>query len=156
FSAGCSPRRAVCETLSPTVVVPRVDHWHDRPGNPTQEGMCMSHCRGGWLFVIFTLVSLSSVHGQTPRADAGRNAPAADEPSVPVVHQGEQNGWFVAESANFRLYHVQSRSLAEAALRTAERARAAQQRKWFGAVGDGWEPKCRICLYPSGESYSAA
>jgi hypothetical protein len=116
----------------------------------------MSHWRGGWFFVILTLVSLSSVHGQTPRADAGRNAPADDEPAVSVAHRGEQNGWFVAESANFRLYHLHSRSLAEAALHTAERARAAQQREWFGAAGADWEPKCRICLYPSGESYSAA
>jgi hypothetical protein len=105
----------------------------------------MSQCRGRWLFAILTFVFIPSIHGQTPNTEV-----------VSVKHRGEQNGWFVAESANFQLFHQQSRSGAEAALRAAEKARAAQQRKWFGAVGANWEPKCRICLYPNGEAYSAA
>jgi hypothetical protein len=113
--------------------------------------MSMSQCCGRWLCVIFVFVSLSSVHGQTPRGDTKHN-----EPAVPVAHRGEQNGWFVAESANFRLFHQQSRSLAEVVLRKAEQARAVQQRKWFGAVGADWEPKCRICLYPTSAAYSEA
>src|SRR5262249_32924157 len=31
-----------------------------------------------------------------------------------------------------------------------------QLRKWFDEVGANWEPKCRICLYPTGEAYGEA
>jgi hypothetical protein len=119
----------------------------------------MSQCRGGWPIAILTLVFLSSAHAETPRADGGRRAPAdvnAVEPALPVRHLDEENGWFVAESPSFRLYHRQSRQQAVAVLQTAERARAVQQRKWFGTVAAAWIPKCHICFYPSGESYSEA
>jgi hypothetical protein len=102
-----------------------------------------SHWRDGSLLVILALFSLSSI---------GR----ADEPSIEIKHQPEDDGWQVAETANFRLLHQHSRSLAEAVLRTAERTRTDQLSKWFGEVGGDWEPKCRICLYPTGEAYGEA
>jgi hypothetical protein len=94
--------------------------------------------------------------------DADRQMPPAasqagtDEPVVQVTHQRGEDGWQVAETVNFRLSHQHPRSLAEAVLRTAELTRAAQLRKWFGEVGANWEPKCRICLYPTGEAYGEA
>lgn len=113
-----------------------------------------SQCRGGSLFVILTLIplSLAPVEASPPdRRDAGRT-----EPVLEVRHLRERDGWRVAETVNFRLLHQHSRSLAEEVLRTAERARAVQMRKWFGKAGSNWEPKCRIYLYTSGEAYGEA
>ena len=118
-----------------------------------------SQCRDGWLIAVLLLISHSSVHAQSPRSDAGRKKPAvpskADSPIIRITHGAEVDGWSVAETAHFRLFHQHSRTLAEAVLRTAERT-AAQQRKWFANAGASWDSKCRICLYPSGEAYSQA
>ncbi|MHB1422864.1 MAG: peptidase MA family metallohydrolase [Gemmataceae bacterium] len=79
-----------------------------------------------------------------------------DEPSLEVKHRREEDGWRVAETVNFRLLHKHPRDLAESVLRTAERTRKVQLRKWFGDTGEYWDRKCRIYLYASGESYSEA
>jgi hypothetical protein len=113
-----------------------------------------SQCRGGSHFVILALLSISLAHADTGPADRRDAAPS--ESVIEVRHLREQDGWQTAETANFRLFHQHSRGLAEAVLRTAERARAAQERKWFGELGDIWNLKCRIFLYPSGEAYSEA
>jgi hypothetical protein len=113
-----------------------------------------SQWRGGPLFVILTLLSLSLAYAETGSPD--RRAAGSTESSVEVRHLQEQDGWRVAETVNFRLWHQHSHSLAEAVLRTAERTRATQLRKWFGEIGVRWEPKCRIYLYASGEDYGAA
>jgi hypothetical protein len=105
-----------------------------------------SQCRGGSLLVILTLIPISFAHAET----------ATTEAVVEVRHLREQDDWQAAESANFRLFHQTSRSMAEAVLQTAERARVAQLRKWFGEVGDAWEPKCRIYLYSNAEAYGEA
>ncbi|SRR5579875_351215 len=115
-----------------------------------------SQCCGGSLFVILTLLPGSLAYAETPPPAAYKDKAGDDEPVIEVRHLGEQDGWRGAETANFRLWHQHTRGMAEAVLRTAERARAAQLRKWFGAVGPNWEPKCRICLYSSGEAYSQA
>jgi hypothetical protein len=113
-----------------------------------------SQCRGGTLFVILTLLPISLAHAQSSRPAADKAG--GDEPSIAVRHLGDQDDWRVAETANFRLLHQHSRTLAEAVLRTAEHARTAQLRKWFDESGKNWEPKCRIFLYSSGEAYGEA
>jgi hypothetical protein len=121
-----------------------------------------SQWRDGTFLVILTLIPIASVaQAETSRPDADRpTSPAtiraAEAPIVEVKHEPEEDGWQVAETVNFRLSHRHARSLAEAVLRTAERARVDQMNKWFGAVGPNWTPKCRICLYPSGEAYGEA
>jgi hypothetical protein len=114
-----------------------------------------SQCRDGLLFAILTLLPISSVPAQ--ERSASRKS-EADKPVVAVTHRPEEDddGWRIAETANFRLYHRHARSLAEALLENAERTRAAQQKKWFGEVGSNWSPKCRIFLYPSAEAYTQA
>lgn len=112
-----------------------------------------SQWRGGRLFVLLTLLSLSSSFGQS-RAVAGKED--AEPAALPVSHGEEESGWSVAETTNFRLFHQHSRTLAETVLRTAERTRTEQQRKWFRAAAADWEPKCRIILYPSMEAYCQA
>jgi hypothetical protein len=82
-----------------------------------------------------------------------------DEPEPPVIkvaHGPDDGGWSVAETANFRLFHRQPRRLAEEVLRVAERTRADQSSKWFGAISITWEPKCRVYLYGSGGGYRQA
>ncbi len=95
-------------------------------------------------------------------SDSGREKPAAtsktdaDAPILKVTHDEDVDGWRVAETIHFRLYHQHLRTLAEAVLRAAERTRASQQRKWFGGDAADWDSKCRICLYPNGPAYSQA
>lgn len=113
-----------------------------------------SQCRGGSFFVILALLSSPLAHAESPSPAAAKAGPT--EPIIEVRHLREQDSWRVAETVNFRLLHKHSRSLAEAVLQTAERARTAQLRKWFGESGDNWENKCRIFLYPDGEAYGEA
>lgn len=114
----------------------------------------VSQCRGGSLLVILTLIPISLAHAVAPRAAAGKAGNG--ELAIEVRHLPEQDGWQEAETDNFRLMHQHSRSLAEAVLRSAELARSAQLRKWFGEDDENWEPKCRMFLYPDGEAYGEA
>jgi hypothetical protein len=111
-----------------------------------------SQCRVGSFLTLLTLLSLSLAHAEVSRAET----PAETTPAVEVRHRESSGDWRVAETVNFRLLHQGTRTLAEAVLRTAEQARAAQQRKWFGKPGADWSPKCRMYLYPSAEAYSEA
>jgi hypothetical protein len=65
-------------------------------------------------------------------------------------------GWQVAETANFRILHNQSRESAEEVARVAERTRADMQKKWFGDSGDNWKPLCEIRLYATAQEYAKA
>lgn len=112
-----------------------------------------SHWRDGFVFVILTLLPISSiVRAEKPSARKS----GANEPIIEITHARGDDGWQIAETNNFRLLHKHPLSLAEAVLRTAELARTEQMSKWFGKVGDEWQPKCRIWLYPSGEAYGEA
>ncbi|TMQ34458.1 MAG: hypothetical protein E6K70_07500 [Planctomycetota bacterium] len=76
--------------------------------------------------------------------------------SVIAVRHSERNaqGWYVAESPNFRIYHKQSPEAAEQAAQVAEGARARVQQKWFGDAGEVWDLKCDLYLHPRAEDYS--
>jgi hypothetical protein len=77
--------------------------------------------------------------------------------AVPVLvsHKGRgADGWYIAETANFRVFHRQSRELAEQAAQVAEQTRAAMARKWFGRVNGDWEPKCQLYLHGDAREYS--
>lgn len=109
-----------------------------------------SQCRGGLLWSLLFLFP-SFLLAQTSRPKT-----ADDEPTLEVRHSEAQDDWSVAETVNFRLFHQHERSFAEEVLRMAERTRSVQMRKWFDRVGDDWNPKCSLYLYPSGEAYSEA
>jgi tetratricopeptide (TPR) repeat protein len=86
-------------------------------------------------------------------------APVSDGAKYTIVvrHLPKTNdGWQLAETANFRVYHTQSRETAEDVAKIAERTRAEMQRKWFGDVGETWKPQCEIFLYPTAQDYSKA
>jgi hypothetical protein len=119
-----------------------------------------SQRRDGSPLIALLLLLVPWVSTAHSRPDAGRGGkPSAnpdDSPVVKVTHLESEGDWCLAETANFLLYHQRSRRRAEDLLRTAERTRAAQQRKWFGTLSVDWEPKCRICWYPSGDAFSQA
>ena len=83
---------------------------------------------------------------------------AADSASAVKVthHERGTDGWARAETANFRIFHNQSRELAEQVAQTAERTRATMARKWFGGFKDNWEPRCDVYLYATAKDYSKA
>jgi hypothetical protein len=114
-----------------------------------------SQRRDGWLLAVILLAVVSSAHAQTTRSATGRQKDAA-APVVKITHQDDVNGWHLAETEHFQLFHQHSSTLAESVLRTAERTYAVQHRKWFGVLSANWDAKCRICLYASGEGYSQA
>lgn len=75
--------------------------------------------------------------------------------SIPVRHL-ERNaaGWATVETVNFRVFHNQPRDVAEKAARVAEATRVAMQRRWFGAIGQDWNPKCEVYLHATADDYS--
>ena len=80
-----------------------------------------------------------------------------DTLAVEYQDQGRNaQGWFVGETTNFRIYHVQSPELARKAIEIAEQTRTQMYNKWFGRVASNWNPKCEIYLYPTGQDYSRA
>lgn len=88
-----------------------------------------------------------------------RLAPGAGDagPAIQVRH-GERtaDGWSIAESANFRIYHNQPRDSVERAAEAAERARVEMSRKWLGDVDPTWSPRCDLYLHATGQDYSRA
>jgi hypothetical protein len=85
-----------------------------------------------------------------------RRRPADD--AVHEYHDLGRNaqGWFVGETANFLVYHVQSPDLARKTAEVAEQTRTRMYNKWFGRVVTDWNPKCQIFLYPTSQDYCRA
>ncbi len=87
--------------------------------------------------------------GKTGALDSGKQ--------VTVRHLAKSpEGWQVAETANFRILHNQSRETAEEVARVAERTRADMQKKWFGESTENWKPLCEIHLYATAQEYAKA
>lgn len=89
------------------------------------------------------------------RAPAAPGKSEAAEPAVSIRHaERNADGYAVAESANFRIFHNQSRELAEQAVRICERTRADMHRKWFGGAPETWNPRCDVYLHATAQEYS--
>ncbi len=74
---------------------------------------------------------------------------------VAVKHLAKNGqGWQIAETANFRVYHNQSQDFAEKAARMAEYTRTQMGRKWLGGDADDWPQKCEIYLHDTGADYN--
>ncbi len=102
---------------------------------------------GDWLLKEIDQRGRASVAGPTPDA--------AIDPPLNMQHFGKNpQGWHVAESTNFRIFHNQNRDLVERVVLIAERTRVAMSRKWFGVDGEVWSPKCEIVLHASAAEYS--
>jgi len=79
---------------------------------------------------------------------------ASPEIAVDVKHLGRnKEGWTVAETAHFRIFHHQQADFAEKVAQIAERTRATMFRKWFGHDGVEWTPKCELIIHDTGDSY---
>ncbi len=71
------------------------------------------------------------------------------ERRLEVRHTPAQGqNWAVAETANFRVIHNQSRDLAEQVARIAETTRTAMTRKWFGEEPAPWSPSAASFCTP--------
>jgi hypothetical protein len=107
--------------------------------------------RGLLLGVALTLAH--PAFGQPPAAESGAHDPAP----VSIRYQDQtEDGWCVAETANFRTLHHQSRRLVERVARAAEKARADVLGKWFGKTGSNWQPRCDVYLYANASDFSQA
>ncbi len=85
----------------------------------------------------------------------GKGGRTGQPAAAPVKHlNGRLQGWSVAETANFRIFHNQSRELVDRAARVAEESRSAMTRKWFGGDGGTWTPRCDLYLHADGTAYS--
>jgi len=89
-------------------------------------------------------------------AGPGKDAGTGGEAPFVTVRQlpAGSDGWAVAETTNFRVYHRQKPELAEQAVRIAEKTRVDMLRKWFGDLDPEWNPKCEIRLHLTAEDYT--
>ncbi len=95
---------------------------------------------------------------QDRRGPTVRAAPEDAPPDVEIRHTPRQAGqaWAVAETANFRIFHNQSREIAEKAARVAEATRTTAAKKWFGEPAAPWNSRCDIYLHATAQDYSLA
>jgi hypothetical protein len=98
----------------------------------------------------------TQVLGQIEERRSGKTAAGADAgPAVQVRHaEKPYQGWHVAETVNFRIFHNESRELVDQVAQAAERARAEVERKWFGGGVENWKPVCEIVLWANADDYS--
>jgi tetratricopeptide (TPR) repeat protein len=79
-------------------------------------------------------------------------AAAAD---TPIQHKGRtRDGWQLAETAHFRIFHNQSKEFVEKVALVAERTRREMQRKWFNGEAPEWNPKCDLYLHANAQEYT--
>jgi tetratricopeptide (TPR) repeat protein len=93
---------------------------------------------------------LKEIAKRRKQADLASNASA----SVSIRDLGTNaDGWRVLETENFRIFHTQSAAFGEEAARIAEHTRATMLKRWFGTVGDPWNPKCDLFLHATAQDY---
>ena len=111
--------------------------------------------------VVALLVSGAFVTGQ--ESGRGKTSPAPElvrppkEEEQPLILRqvsANADGWSLAETRNFRIWHYHSRKVVEQAARSAEDARAAALTRWFKEAGETWEPRCDLYLYTSPADFS--
>jgi hypothetical protein len=67
------------------------------------------------------------------------------------------NGWALAETRNFRIFHNQKTELVERVARVAEQTRQTMSAKWFNDANPAaWTPRCDLFLHASGTDYARA
>ena len=89
------------------------------------------------------------------RANSSRSGPSVAISAVSIKHRGKNpEGWFVAETAHFLIFHRQDNEFAERVAQVAEGTRQTMYRKWFGHDGVEWEPICELIMHPNSASYT--
>lgn len=84
----------------------------------------------------------------------GKAATFGGTVELTIQHLGKnKEGWNVAETPHFRIFHHQGTDFAEKVAQIAETTRLHMYRKWFGHDGIEWTPKCELILHPTGTEY---
>ena len=82
-------------------------------------------------------------------------ATGKEEAYFNVQHYAKNpQGWFVAETPRFRIYHNQPRELVDKAAQIAERTALTMARKWLGKDQVDWSAKCEIVLHAASADYT--
>ncbi len=107
-----------------------------------------------FVFGTIFIIVLSS-----PASDSFMVAVKSENIAQPVVievlHLGlNLQGWEVAETSHFVIFHNQEKEFVEKVARVAEQTRIVMTRKWFGKDGDAWTPKCELFLHATGKDYT--
>lgn len=77
--------------------------------------------------------------------------------SISVKHLSEnKQGWQVAETSHFLIFHNQPKDLVEKVSNAAEAARIKATYKWFGINNEAWVPKCTLFLHSNCQNYARA
>jgi tetratricopeptide (TPR) repeat protein len=86
---------------------------------------------------------------------AKQPAVAPSAVALKVKHLGaNKEGWQVAESAHFRIFHRQNNEYAERVAQVAETTRAAMYRKWFDTDGIEWREVCELIVHSNAAGYT--
>lgn len=84
-------------------------------------------------------------------------ASGAVGPPVEVHHSGpHSNGFSLAQTKNFRVWHKLTQQEATQMAKAAEAFRAESAMKWFGSVGEDWNPICELFLHTNAQEYAKA
>ena len=103
-------------------------------------------------------ITMAPAQGKTgqkvlEQIDQRTKGPAGAAPAA-MQHLGRNpEGWFVTETANFRIFHKQDDAFAVKVGGIAERTRAEAARKWFGNEPAVWSPRCELIVYATGDEY---
>lgn len=82
---------------------------------------------------------------------------AAQPKVIEVKHLGRnKEGWEVAQTSHFVIFHNQEREFIEKVARIAETTRLKANRKWFGNDGEAWTQKCELILHANVADYTHA
>lgn len=102
------------------------------------------------------VASTTAKSGQ-PAADFASATESANPGRTTILRRSPaSNGWEMAETENFRIFHRQPSDVDRIA-KMAEQARLRAHDKWFsGEPLDPWQPKCDLTIYPSANEYQSA
>jgi len=95
--------------------------------------------------------------GQTllTRLEERAKAPNVLVKATTVSHRGQnKEGWQVAETRHFRIFHRMDAQQAEQIAQIAEQTRATMYRKWFDVEEVDWQPHCELIVHPNVASYT--
>ena len=107
--------------------------------------------------MVVLVLAPAQLPAQSNTALSATEPSAAIAPSTSPERCYRRGRWHVVETDNFVVCCDASESSTKLLAHTAESLRRDLQKKWLGeAAASKWNPKCRIVLHPSLESYLAA
>ncbi len=130
---------------------------HDQLKEEVRIAMSMTSNKGIQQNGKQLLTKLQSLKNN-PRisVDPVRGGKGRSQQAIRVKHlHSDQDGWDVAETPHFRIYHHgQKREFVEQVGQIAEATRSTTLRKWFDSAQENWATNCAIYLHANGTLYS--